>query len=108
MVKLFLAGMSRKQWSKESMAAALQSVREGTNVREVARLYNLPFETLRRRVVEKVPLECRSGPKLTLRSTQSLRMHGLLVPTKKLFRKASGSVYEAKLACKANANVEYG
>ena len=54
--------MSRKQWSKESMAAALQNVREGMNVREAARLYNLPFETLRRRVVEKVPLECRSGP----------------------------------------------
>ena len=58
--------MSRKQWSKESMAAALQNVREGMNVREAARLYNLPFETLRRRVVEKVPLECRSGPPTVL------------------------------------------
>ena len=48
------------------MAAALQNVREGMNVREAARLYNLPFETLRRRVVEKVPLECRSGPPTVL------------------------------------------
>ena len=55
--------MSRKQWS---MVAALQNVREGMNVREAARLYNLPFETLRRRVVEKVPLECRSGPPTVL------------------------------------------
>ena len=36
------------------------------NVREAARLYNLPFETLRRRVVKKVPLECRSGPPMVL------------------------------------------
>ena len=56
--------MSLKQWSKKSMAAALQNVREG--MREAARLYNLPFETLRRRVVENVPLECRSGPPMVL------------------------------------------
>jgi len=48
------------------MAAALQNVRERMNVREAARLYSLPFETLRRRVVEKVPLESRSGPPTVL------------------------------------------
>ena len=37
------------------MAAAVKNVREGMLVREAARLYNLPFETLRRRVMEKVP-----------------------------------------------------
>ena len=39
------------------MAAALQDVKGGMSVREAARLYNLPFETLRRRVVEKMGLE---------------------------------------------------
>ena len=48
------------------MAAALQDVRGGMSVREAARLYNLPFETLRRRVVEKVGLECRPGPSTVL------------------------------------------
>ena len=48
------------------MAAALQDVKGGMNVREAARLYNLPFETLRRRVVEKVELNCRSGPPTVL------------------------------------------
>ena len=58
--------VSRKQWSKESMVAALQDVKDGINVREAARLYNLPYETLRRRVVEKVELVCRSGPPTVL------------------------------------------
>ena len=57
---------SRKQWSKGSMAAALQDVKDGMNVQEAARLYNLPYETLRRQVVEKVELVCRSGPPTVL------------------------------------------
>ena len=44
------------------MAATLQDLKGGMSVHEAARLYNLPYETLRRRVVEKVDLECRSGP----------------------------------------------
>ena len=48
------------------MTAALQDVKGGMGVREAARLYNLPYETLRRRVVEKVDLECRSGPPTVL------------------------------------------
>ena len=48
------------------MAAALEDVKRGMSVREAARLYNLPFETLRTRVVEKVDLECRSGPPTVL------------------------------------------
>ena len=58
--------MRRQQWSKESMAAALQDVKDGMGVREASRLYNLPFETLRRRVAEKVDLECRPGPPTVL------------------------------------------
>ena len=48
------------------MAAALQDVKDGMSVREASRLYNLPYETLRRRVVEKVDLECRCGPPTVL------------------------------------------
>ena len=48
------------------MAAALQDVRGGRSVREATRLYNLPYETLRRRVVEKVDLECKFGPPTVL------------------------------------------
>ena len=48
------------------MVAALQDVRGGMGVREAARLYNLPYETLRRRVVETVGLECRPGPPTVL------------------------------------------
>ena len=48
--------VSHKQWSKESMAAALQDEKKknGISVQEAARVYNLPYETRRRRVVEKV------------------------------------------------------
>ena len=48
------------------MAAALQDVKGGMSVREAARLNNLPYETLRRRVVEKVDLEYKSGPPTVL------------------------------------------
>ena len=48
------------------MAAALQDVKGGMSVREAARLYNLPYKTLQRRVVKKVDLECRSGPPTVL------------------------------------------
>ena len=59
----FSAEMPHKQWS---MVAALQDVQGGMGVREAARLYNLPYETLRRRVVEKVGLDCRPGPPTVL------------------------------------------
>lgn len=39
----------RKQWSNESMAGALKGVEDSMGVREAARLYNLPYETLGRR-----------------------------------------------------------
>ena len=56
----------RKQWSKESMIAAVESVEGGMGVREAARLYNLPYETLRRRVNHVVSVECRPGPPTVL------------------------------------------
>ncbi len=40
----------RRLWTDESMAGAVQSVAEGKGLREASRLYNVPIETLRRRV----------------------------------------------------------
>ena len=40
--------------------------RGGVGVREASRLYNIPFETLRRRVNHVVLLECRPGPPTVL------------------------------------------
>lgn len=56
----------RKLWSTESMAAAVQSVQDGKGLREASRLYNVPVETLRRRVTGKVDMECRPGPPTVL------------------------------------------
>lgn len=42
-------GQKRKLWSNESMAAAVEFVRDGKGLREASRLYNVPIETLRRR-----------------------------------------------------------
>ena len=51
---------------KRKHGGSLQDVKDGMGVREASRLYNLPYETLRRRVAEKVDLECRPGPPTVL------------------------------------------
>ena len=48
------------------MSAAVMSVGEGKGLREASRLYNVPVETLRRRVTGKVEVDCRSGPPTVL------------------------------------------
>ena len=53
----------RKQWSLESMAVAEENVTSSKmGLREAARLYNLPLETLRRRVAGINEVACRPGP----------------------------------------------
>ena len=56
----------RKLWSNESMTLAVKAGREGMGLREGARLYNVPHETLRRRVIGAVELGCKPGPPTTL------------------------------------------
>jgi hypothetical protein len=56
----------RKLWSQESMEAAVRSVHDGKGLREASRLYNVPVETLRRRVTGKVEMDCRPGPPTVL------------------------------------------
>ena len=49
-------------WSEESMVAATNSVlHDNKGVREASRLYNVPFETLSRRVNGTVQSGCRPG-----------------------------------------------
>ena len=62
----------RKLWSQESMEAAVQSVQEGMGLREASRLYNVPIETLRRRVTGKVELDCRPGPPTVLTQEEEM------------------------------------
>ena len=47
-------------------AAVKQVLFEGMPMREASRLYNVPLETLRRRVNGKVSLNCKPGPKTVL------------------------------------------
>ena len=56
-----------KVWSEESMLAATNSVlHDNKSVREASRLYNVPFETLRRYVTGSVKDGCRPGPSTIL------------------------------------------
>ena len=58
-----MASNERKLWSDESMIAATSSVlQDNLGVRESARLYNVPYETLRRRVNGSVKPGCKPGP----------------------------------------------
>ena len=52
----------RKLWSVESMKEALDFVEGGGGLREAARAYNVPEETLRRRVTGTVSIDCRPDP----------------------------------------------
>ena len=57
----------RKQWSAQSMEIAVASVREGTiGLREAARLYNLPIESLTKRFHDIVAIDCRPRPSTVL------------------------------------------
>ncbi|XP_003391501.1 PREDICTED: uncharacterized protein LOC100640141, partial [Amphimedon queenslandica] len=70
----------RKQWSTQSMEIAVASVREGTNgLREAARMYNLPVESLRRRVHDIVAIDCRPGPPTVLMKEEEDRLYQYLL-----------------------------
>ena len=48
------------------MRAAMESINEGEGLREAAKLYNVPVETLRRRVNGKVDIDWCPGPPTVL------------------------------------------
>ena len=61
----------RKLWSSESMEAAVKSVKDGgKGLREASRLYNVPVESLRRRVTGMVDMDCRPGPPTVLTKSE--------------------------------------
>ena len=51
----------RGLWSLDAMKSAVKAVEEGNG--KVARMFNVPVETLRRRVKGDVLIACRPGPK---------------------------------------------
>ena len=63
-----------KLWSDENMAAAVLSVQEGKGIREAAKLYNVPVESLRRRVLGTVSVDCRPGPPTILTMEEEDRL----------------------------------
>ena len=65
-----MASQKRKFWTDESMEAAYQAVLDGKGLRETSRLYNVPVETLRRRVNGSVGLGCKPGPATILNNEQ--------------------------------------
>ena len=69
----------RKLWTKESMIAAVKCVEDGMGVREASRLYNLPYETLRRRTTHVVSLECTPGPSTVLTHDEEEQLVSYLI-----------------------------
>jgi len=62
-----MAKVRRKAWTQESMEAAVEAcTSESKGLRESSRTFNVPVETLRRRVNGMVPVNCRPGPKPVL------------------------------------------
>ena len=55
-VRLMAVNTRRKRWSQTSMVGAVKAVKEGLGLREAAKSYNVPVETLRRRVIGAVSL----------------------------------------------------
>ena len=45
-IKQSMMAAKRKLWTEESMQAAVESIKEGKGLRQTARLYNVPVETL--------------------------------------------------------------
>ena len=70
----------RKLWTEESMEAAVNSIRhENKGLREAARLYNIPVETLRRRTDGRVEAGCRPGPSTILTDEEEDKLASYLV-----------------------------
>jgi len=65
-----VGGKMRKKWTQEAMKSAVEAVGEVTSdeetvlsLRGAAKRFNVPVETLRRRVIGLVDVNCRPGPR---------------------------------------------
>jgi len=72
--------VKRKLWTEESMEAAVSSVlNDNKGLREAARLYNIPVETLRRRVNGSVKVGCKPGPSTVLTDEEEDKLAAYLI-----------------------------
>ena len=81
---LFFLGImaegKRKLWSEMSMEAATKEVRNSNvTIREASKLYNVPFETLRRRVHGTVVPGCKPGPPTVLTEEEEEHLASYLI-----------------------------
>ena len=61
------------------MLLAVEKVKNGFGLREAARQYNVPVETLRRRVTGTVSTDCKPGPSTVLTSEEETRLTQFLI-----------------------------
>ena len=61
------------------MYAAVKSVKEGMGLRVASRKYNVPVETLRRRVIGAVDMDCKPGPPTLLTSYEEEKLASYVV-----------------------------
>ena len=75
--------VKRKQWSEVSMAAAIQSVHDGTTIYKAARLHGIPGSTLHDRMSGKVKNGTNPGPKPYLSKKEETELSDFLVDVAK-------------------------
>ena len=69
-----------KLWTKESMEVAINSIRyENKGLREVARLYNIPVQMLKRHASGSVEAGCRPRPSTILTDEEEDKLANCLV-----------------------------
>ena len=74
-----MASKSRKLWTDDAMSRAVNHVSQGGGLREASRLYNVPHETLRRRVLGIVEMDCKSGPSTVLTANEEEKLAQYIV-----------------------------
>ena len=105
-----------KQWSEESMLAALTSVRDGTPVLTAATLHGVPRSTLHDRVTGKVKHGTNPGPKPYLNKTEETELSDFLVDvakagygkSRKQIMSIAENVAKDKGVLKKNKKVSHG
>ena len=56
--------VERKKWTQKNMELAVKAYKDDENLsyRQVSRMYDIPVESLRRRIIGTVEIDCRPGP----------------------------------------------
>jgi len=73
----------RKQWSEESMQAAMEAVKNGTPVFRAAREHDVPRQTLNDRMTGRVVHGTKPGPQPYLSSREESELASFLVDVAK-------------------------